>query len=340
MRFSQTQINLLYDSIRAAFVPDELEILLSVRFGVRYGAIVASSKTDDYRVFKLVEHYNAKYEIEHLVAAVRDARPSVPEFTELAEAAGLIQLPAFSVLQALARPLQGGTVGQDPGDFRRKLAVRENSLCRIVIDNRRFGTGMLIGEDIVLTNHHVIEKAIAADGESLNNVVCEFDHRETAQRVMSPVMPVQATRVLASSPFAEADQAVEPANTAPEFLDYAVIRLAKRIADQPIVESGEPRGMTRLLENSPELIVDQGLLILQHPNAMPMRLDLGSVTWRNPVRIRHSAHTLHGSSGAPIFDADLSPVALHHAGYETSAVNQAIPISLIIADARAKGISL
>jgi len=342
VQFELGHLNRLDDAIGNAFDQDELEVLLSRRLNQRFENIVSATKNATFRNRKLVEFYNRAQQIERLVAAVRDARPSVPEFTELAEAAGLLTLPPHEALQVLVRPTQGGKIGDDPASFRRKLAARENSLCRIRIGGNRHGTGILIGEALVLTNFHVVEKAI--DGDALRDVVCQFDFRETEAGEINPPTSIAAVRVAAWSPYSPDDLKAEPVTQSADFLDYAILDLSGKVASKPIVDGGELRGHTSVSHLAPAPGDCQGILILQHPNAQPMRVDLGAVTWRNNVRVRHTANTLGGSSGAPIFDAELTLIALHHAGYEwpnlDPPINQAVPISLIVADARAKGVAL
>lgn len=342
MRFDQNNFRRLYEAINASFDQDDLEVLLGTRLTLRFEDVVAATKAAPYRNLKLVEYFENRNEIERLVAAVRDARPSVTEFLDLAEAAGLLELPDQGALQALVRPTKGGTIGDDPTGFRRKLAAAENSICRIRIGGRRHGTGMLIGESLVLTNFHVIEKALE-DGK-LRDVVCQFDYRENAAGEINPPTPIDAVEVAASSPYAPDDLKAQPVNESSEFLDYAILILPRKFSPQPIVLTGEARGHTALSEAAPMPGQNQGILMLQHPNAQPMRVELGAVTWNNEVRIRHSASTLGGSSGAPLFDAELTPIALHHAGFEwpdlDPPINQAVPMSMIVKDARAKGIAL
>jgi hypothetical protein len=94
---------------------------------------------------------------------------------------------------------------------------------------------------------------------------------------------------------------------------------------------------------------DDRLWLFQHPQddtdltrrrQLPMKLADGKVLGfvGGGIRLRHDAKTLPGSSGAPCCNAQLTPVALHHAGdprdwpgYHGS-YNQAVPLALIVAD--------
>jgi hypothetical protein len=115
------------------------------------------------------------------------------------------------------------------------------------------------------------------------------------------------------------------------------------VGGQGIVDSFEARGFARML---PDIVlpISTAILILQHPEGQQLKIDLGTVTALPGMRARHNVNTLAGSSGAPLFDAELRLVGLHHAGFDwpaaNQAYNQAIPMSLIVADLLKKKIKL
>jgi hypothetical protein len=330
----------LLDATREAFDSTDLELLLFERFGLRYANIAAATLRDDIRALKLVQYFENRYETERLVAAFYEARPRVPAILELAETVGI--LPKQDALQVLARPITGEAVGVDPAAFRAALALRERSICRITVGGTRYGTGMLVADDLVLTNHHVVARALAEDGR-LIGVVCEFDYRRTATAYVTPGHSAKALQVLACRSHAPEDL-TGGSVSALDRLDYAILKLDSAMGRASIVEGGDDRGFTGIPAQPPTLAEGQAVLLLQHPNAEPLSLDLGSTEWFGQARIRHSANTKGGSSGAPVFDVDLAPVALHHAGYDWPEVgrfeNQAIPMRLIAADARSRGVAI
>lgn len=333
----------LISAVRASFTSEEVDYVLLDRFNKAYKDIAADKLNDRDRSLKLVQYFDMRNEAEMLVAALRDARPRVVEFAELAEAFGLIELPDQPALQALTRPAQGGTIGHDPGDFRAKLAACEYAVCCIWVGGKRNGTGFLVGKDLVLTNHHVVAGAMQADGSLVVKVECEFDYRMAASGYTTPARRVAATAVMASSDHAPEDLDPTKENLSTDLLDYALLRLGENVADNPVVNGGEPRGHIRIAAE-PAMPVLGGALVLQHPEVKPMRLDLGAIVWLGTTRIRHNASTLGGSSGSPVFDGDLAVTALHHAGYDwpdkDHAVNQAIPIALIARHIRDLGIAI
>lgn len=334
----------LIAAVRDSFTSAEIDYILLDRFNLAYKNIASEALNDQDRALTLVRRFDHRNEAEMLVAVLRDARPRVTELTELAEAFGLIELPDQTALQALARPVQGGTIGHDPSDFRAKLAVREYAVCCVWVDGRRNGTGFLVGKDLVLTNHHVVMGAMKADGSLSKPVKCEFDFRTTASGYTTPATPVDASAVVASSSFAPEDREANRENLAPDRLDYALLRLVRNFADDPVVTGGDPRGYIRIAA-APRTPGNEGILLLQHPAGQAMRIDMGAIVWQGATRVRHNANTLGGSSGSPLFDGDLELTALHHAGYNDwpdpqHAVNQAIPIALIAPHIRGQGIAI
>ena len=123
-----------------------------------------------------------------------------------------------------------------------------------------------------------------------------------------------------------------------EGLDADVRALAEfraAVGDRATVDVLELRAPARALA------VRDPVFILQHPQPegatqLPMQLSIGTTlacSWAE-LRTRYDASTLPGSSGSPVFDADLECVGLHHAGDPAwvPRYNQAIPLAAIVAD--------
>jgi hypothetical protein len=57
-------------------------------------------------------------------------------------------------------------------------------------------------------------------------------------------------------------------------------------------------------------------MIIQHPNAMPLKLSIGTIETidADGKRVSYTANTMGGSSGSPCFNSALQPVILHHRG--------------------------
>jgi hypothetical protein len=206
------------------------------------------------------------------------------------------------------------------------------------------GTGFLVAKDLVLTNQHVIGP-IMQRTVTRNDVRCRFDHRLTSDGV--PVATGRRTDVglldtdewlVDSAPPSASDRGSALGDAGPEELDYALIRLADPVGEEPIGgptadPSAEPRGWITPPEPAPQLVGGNQVFMLQHPNREPLQLAIGEVSEFNAggTRVRHTANSKNGSSGSPCLNADLQLVALHHAhdpAYPPQ-WNQAVPIELI-----------
>jgi hypothetical protein len=112
------------------------------------------------------------------------------------------------------------------------------------------------------------------------------------------------------------------------------------------------RGHIRLSASAQPLQDGDPVIVLQHPQPpgmgaqMPIQLSIGT-TQPSPYadrRVRHNARSHPGSSGSPLFSADLTMVALHHASdpvsqWEPAVWNQAIPVRAILADLAGVGVA-
>ena len=113
-----------------------------------------------------------------------------------------------------------------------------------------------------------------------------------------------------------------------QYLDFALVRLEEEIATIPVNgltadAKAQPRGYVPTKDDSPAVAAGQQVFILAHPDQRPLQLSIGTVTGFNEsgTRVRYDANSLGGSSGSPVFDADLNLVALHH-GTDPSGRNQ------------------
>jgi V8-like Glu-specific endopeptidase len=108
---------------------------------------------------------------------------------------------------------------------------------------------------------------------------------------------------------------------------------------------GRPRGNIAVSASAKVPETQRILFIAQHPESAPLSSSWGLSRGlaNGDLRFRYTAETLGGSSGSPVFDGDLSLVALHHAGEPGSKLapgdyNQGVPIALIVADLARKSI--
>jgi hypothetical protein len=225
--------------------------------------------------------------------------------------------------------------------------------CLIRVGGMNAGTGFLVGDDLVLTNEHVVHSCVdgKADPAAVEVV---FDVRQkgdagvrTGLR-LGDVTAAGAGWLIDHSPPTEAERTVGPApigvETSAEYLDFALLRLAEPIGAGPA--PGLPtRGHYELSPATVayEFPAQAALMIIGHPQlergtwageTLPQAFAIApeSVIGCNPnrTRVHYRTNTLNGSSGSPVMTVTGRVVALHHHGTERQ-FNQGIPLSAIVA---------
>lgn len=228
----------------------------------------------------------------------------------------------------------------------RRLMQACDHVCRIAIDGKHRGSGILIRPNVVATAGHVIARLLTETGQSTPDSlkrleITFFDADDLlADGAVQTAKPITASLhqqwLIHYSPPApnESDETYAIDCTvgiaAPDGpWDLALVRL-----------SAPPRaGLSGHRMRRASLREETGVHILHHPgNPMgaPMGLlwSIGTVTdylgEPTPLRWLHNANTDGGSSGAPCFDTEWRVVALHQAGPKvittTPQRNRAVPI--------------
>lgn len=202
---------------------------------------------------------------------------------------------------------RGGGVSVESDWLTRGGAVA-GAVCVIRSGDSPIGTGFLIGPDLVLTCHHVVEQELAGNAIARLRFVFDFG-RGIDGTVLTPD-DYKATKLVARSENKE--------------LDFALFKLERLPRRIPIRLSPDPWPF----HASP------GLCILQHPNGERQRfvfdLDAYGTVVDNGARVLYSIETDAGSSGSPVFGGhEWTPVALHQ-GFRGDR-NKGIPLALIAA---------
>ena len=98
--------------------------------------------------------------------------------------------------------------------------------------------------------------------------------------------------------------------------------------------TGGKRGFLKPVGHS--FVKDEPLLILQHPEAEPLKLAIGAVVTPDDGQqhVTYKVNTKGGSSGSPCFTSALDPVAIHHFG--RSVENQGVNLGAILQFLRSK----
>lgn len=225
-----------------------------------------------------------------------------------------------------------------------KLVEARNRTCRVEIGARAAGTGFLVGPQAVLTNWHVVNKAVETG--QLGQLACRFDYLRLSDgsRQSGVTVKVGDGGVAASGPFSPAELTATPDTPEPEpdQLDFALLHLAEPAGKQPV--DGGNRGWYNLPAGGFPLAADAPILIVQHPDGAPMKLAMDTQSVIGPngnaTRVKYRTNTDNGSSGSPCFSMEWEPVLLHHFGdpaWQEPKFNQGVPLGLIRARIEAAG---
>ena len=351
----------LAEALERAFPdPSKLNQMLTARLDQALNAIAPPYPLSD-ATFEVVTFYKAKGHLLRLIAAARASQPDNPQLALVAEK---FQLATTTQSQPqLEKIVKKTSVPFDVAIWRERLAKREACVCRIELPTNNgmaYGTGFLVGADLVLTNHHVMAPAIAhRDGKftpgglqaDAKKVIVRFDYKALEGKPLNPGVEVALAEEwhVDSSPHSIADTQAKPKKDTPttDELDYALIRLAEPVASEPIQlgndtdKDAKPRGLIEMPATAWPFVDQPTLYILQHPQGEPMALamDLESKMELNSngTRVIHQTGTKPGSSGSPCFNQFWDLIALHHAGdpaypdLHPDAFNEAVPIHQIVA---------
>jgi hypothetical protein len=164
------------------------------------------------------------------------------------------------------------------------------AICLLRVENTQgtfFGTGFRIGDDLVLSNHHVLKPR----DEPATAVHADFGY---------DVNTLGATLTVSSLAGAIATIRGEQAD------DWATIRIGGMKPEWPILA----------LDAAPAPAVGDLAFILQHPGGQLKRLGFvrNTISDVDDRVVKYITDTAPGSSGAPVFDTAGRLIALHHAG--------------------------
>jgi hypothetical protein len=299
-------------------------------------------------VFELIDASEREGWTDKLVVSAREFNPGNPSLTAFAQLIGL----APSTPLELERIIRQNKGFLDVDAWLARVGRIEAQVCRVEIPlpggaSTNYGTGFLVAPDVVITNYHVAEPLI--DGSALtDDAILRFDYKRTADgSTVQQGTEVRLTTdwLIDKSPPSAMDGLPDPKSGAPkeDELDYALIRLARALGQEPIgggaAPNAPPRGWIEVPDKAYGFPTNSTLFIVQHPDAEPIKIaqDEDAVIGlnENGTRVRYRTNTLPGSSGSPCFNIDWLLVALHHSGDSNYALghqpeyNEGIPFSAI-----------
>ena len=185
----------------------------------------------------------------------------------------------------------------------RRLHERTQVVCRIVLETGQSGTGFLIGKDLIMTNHHVLESK-----ETAYKAKAVFFYTNPHQEGVT--VDIDPDQFFCTSP-------------TPDRLGFKPITKIK--LDFTIVSIKSHPKITNIshlafsIFNSPELKIGNYANIIHHPvenNGSSTQ----KVSFRDNVvkestlfTLHYTTYTMPGSSGAPVMDDEGNLIALHRA---------------------------
>lgn len=184
--------------------------------------------------------------------------------------------------------------------YLKRATEQASSVCRIEINSRKIGTGVLVGKNLVLTNYHVLKPDKDADmHKNAVNAVLRFgcfssnSGNDTAGQVFKldnrqPILHYSPTHQL----------------------DYVLLQV-----DKGIIDAQEIKPVSWDINYLP--VKGMGINLLQHPEGDSMKISISrdgiTGVYQERGLIQYVNKTALGSSGAPCFDENGKIVALHHA---------------------------
>lgn len=336
----------LNEALRDAFrKPDKLNFFLRARLGKRLNEIVSLEKDYIAVVAGVVDAAEAEGWDTDLIRMALQAVPGNVKLQTFAQQISLI--PSTIVTAEQEATIIQSNPFLDMHIWNHLLSSVELRVCRVKTPVK-YGTGFLIGPNLIMTNYHVMEEVLQGKISS-ENVRFLFDHKKLANgrtpKGVSYELAKQNWRIDASPP-SFADQLADSMNQVPKIdeLDYVIVQTAKEPGNEEVSRKGKPnarrRGWVDLTVPASAIKLESPLIIAQYPVFEPspglllpqplmMTIDTHSVVAcnQNATRIQYRTNSEHGTSGAPCFTINWELVALHRGG--NSARNDGIPLSAI-----------
>jgi len=223
----------------------------------------------------------------------------------------------------------GDTIDFVNVSFLEQGAQAARAVGRVAFRNGRgLGSGVLIGENLFLTNHHVIETI-----QRTNSLCLEFDYERDLHGSVRAV-----TRFAINPTFFITDPV--------EGLDFSIVAVG-----DPIQGQGRLRdfGFSPLSQAKDKHMIGEFANIVQHPQGRFKEVVLreNRLVNRYDDCLHYVADTEPGSSGSPVYNSEWQLIALHHwggpwidgrdgSGQHGFEINEGIRISSIVRKLRSR----
>jgi endonuclease G len=199
--------------------------------------------------------------------------------------------------QAFERIINGNEL-QD-ANFLPRGALVSRAVLRVVVRAGArvigYGTGFLVGEGVLITNHHVLQSADIA-----RNSLAEafFQYGLAGEDEPKQTFTLDVDKLFFTD----------------ENLDFTVVALSPR-SDRGALAVAD-LGWLPLIGTTGKVMDGEWLTIVQHPEGERKQVCVreNQLIKRDDDVLWYSTDTLGGSSGSPVFNNDWLVVALHHSG--------------------------
>lgn len=341
--------NAIYEAVRAGYDKDSLSLRLLLKWGIDLKEEVDAGQGFKYVLGDYMQIVRKQGKLPELLALAFSGNTGNP----------LISAAAAKYLDDTEAALAKYNNAEPPklpgslealvttrsrllrfGEFLERVQSLGHRLCRIEVPNGG-GTGFLVGASHVLTNFHVIEP-VKEGGAPFEDVVCRFDCWSSDGKTEAKGTPVAlaADWLRADRPYSRSDL-TGTGEPAADQLDYALLKLASTEGKGKAPDGGE-RGWFELPEKAPIIARGDAAMIPQHPSGRELEVAYGRVLEfpGTGLRYRYDITTEGGSSGSPVFNADLTLFGLHHAADPEGKpdYNQAVPLWRVVGDLKARAV--
>ena len=185
------------------------------------------------------------------------------------------------------------------------MRKQSKAVCRLSKRGRPIGTGFLIAESLIITNHHVI-----ADVDDAMDMIAEFDFELDSSLTVGKT---SSYRLMSQRFFLTSSLEQDP-NVSNSGLDFTIIGIEDTSLDGKPISEYEP---LYLDGNLGKIIKGECCVVIQHPSGLPKKIVLTGNAFfsETNTRLIYESDTLPGSSGAAVIALGTGElIALHHSG--------------------------
>ncbi|MBF5059043.1 NACHT domain-containing protein [Candidatus Neptunochlamydia vexilliferae] len=212
--------------------------------------------------------------------------------------------------------VQGTTAySTDLTNFNQIIQEKMKGVCLIITPSTR-GTGVLIGSDLLITNHHVVpNEKVAAKSQA---VFFKYRKEKTVQFELTPEIDLnpyeRSNGFFVTSP--RKGTINNPQSVDEDHLDYTIVALKHTEVLAKVYNHALS------LFHSVKPSINDRISLIQHPDVLTtdrlvkgkLCFDVGSVTKVFDCEVRHNAKAAPGSSGGALINAQGDFIALHYQG--------------------------